>query len=392
MPEAPKNSPASASASTAAEDFLRAIVKFLRGKALYPENHPQLKEAVSGLHATLQNLLATRGQRTFVFIEDQAFMDDRLLSDSDALKEIIKPLNEKGIEVLILRQGLPLDELLAFLNLLSGSSAEKPVFRSPYIELGDLSLVGWEGQTAAPAQQMGPAVLQESDRQSAFFDEVKRLQDVYLDWNTAKEALVQNMDRIVIKLEKALFENFHSFIPLGELKSYDEYTYVHTINLAILTMAQAESLGFSKKAVHEMGIGALLHDVGKTQVSLDVLHKQGKLTAEEFEEMKSHTVKGAALLLQHPGIPHVATIVAYEHHLKYDGNGYPAMKQKRLPHIASRITSLSDQFDAMRSNRPYREALPADKILEIMNQNKGTDLDPGLLDHFIALIKSRKMV
>ena len=130
----------------------------------------------------------------------------------------------------------------------------------------------------------------------------------------------------------------------------------------------------------------------KAQVSREVLHKQGKLTVQEFEEMKSHTALGAKALLQHPEVPPVAVIVAYEHHLKYDGNGYPAMTRKRRPHIASRIISISDQFDAMRSNRPYRDAMPAEKIVAIMEQNKGTDLDPTLLEHFLGLLKARKVI
>jgi HD-GYP domain-containing protein (c-di-GMP phosphodiesterase class II) len=178
-------------------------------------------------------------------------------------------------------------------------------------------------------------------------------------------------------------------IPLAELKSYDEYTHVHAINLSILTMAQAESLGYAKEAIHAFGMGALLHDVGKTQVAVDVLHKAGKLTPEEQEQMQTHPVHGAAQLLRHPEIPRVAVIVAYEHHLKYDRSGYPKLTRDRPQHIASRLAAVADHYDAMRSNRPYRDAMEPAQIFEIMEKNKGKDLDPELVDHFFAMMKSR---
>jgi putative nucleotidyltransferase with HDIG domain len=157
-------------------------------------------------------------------------------------------------------------------------------------------------------------------------------------------------------------------------------------------MAMADSIGCSREAIHAFGVAALLHDVGKTQVPTEILNKQGQLTPEELEEMKKHPVRGAATLLQYSEIPRVAVIVAYEHHLKYDGTGYPTMKQKRKQHLACRLTAIADQFDAMRSNRPYREAMLPEKIFEIMQQSRGTGLDPDLLDNFITFMKLRKII
>ncbi len=380
------------------EKFLRAFLRVLRDKAMYPENHPQVLSAVSNLKGTIQGLFTERQERTFVFIEDQVFVDDRLLTHTQTNPaDVVKIFREKRVDALILRQGLSWDEFCSFLDHLSTSKLEgtqKLVFHSPHIDIGDLSpaAAGSAPAVSPVIQDLGAAISKSALNKARFEDESKIMQDIYTDWDTAQETLVTLVDRVMQALERGLFTNYQSFIPLGELKSYDEYTYVHAINLAILTMALAESIGCCREDVHAFGVGSLLHDVGKTQVSVNVLHKQGQLTPEEFEEMKKHPIRGAATLLQYPEIPPVAAIVAYEHHLKYDGTGYPTMKQQRKQHLASRLTAIADQFDAMRSNRPYREAMPPEKILEIMQQSRGTGLDPELLDHFIAFIKPRKII
>jgi putative nucleotidyltransferase with HDIG domain len=379
------------------EKFLRAFLRVLRDRAMYPENHPQVLNASSSLQGTLPELFTERPERTFVFIEDQVFVDDRLLTHTQTNPaDVVRIFRERRVDALILRQGLSWTEFCSFLDYLSTSKLEESQrlsFHSPHIDIGDLSATAGESAPAVSPviQDLGVAIARSSNK-ARFGDESKIMQDIYTDWNNAQEALVTLVDRVMQALERGLFDNYQSFIPLGELKSYDEYTYVHAINLAILTMALAESIGCSREAVHAFGVGALLHDVGKTQVSVAVLHKQGQLTPEEFEEMKKHPIRGAATLLQYPEIPPVAAIVAYEHHLKYDGTGYPTMKQQRKQHLASRLTAIADQFDAMRSNRPYRDAMPPEKIFEVMHQSRGTGIDPELLDHFIAFMKPRKII
>jgi putative nucleotidyltransferase with HDIG domain len=398
-PEAPTQAPSVPEIlpSGPEEKFLRGLSKFLWDRALYPEKHPQILADVSMLQSMVSLLFAERQERVFVFIEDQVFVDDRLLTQAQRnMADITKVFRDRQVDAFILRQGLSWEEFDSFLSHLMISKQgnnQRPAFRSPHVEIRQLSS-GDATKPAEPSAVQNPAisVSKVSFNMGGFSDETKMIRDIYTDWNTAQPTMVGVVVKIMNALEKGLFENKQSLIPLADLKSYDEYTYVHAINLAILTMAQAESMGFPKEAIHAFGIGALLHDVGKTLVPIPILNKQGQLTPEEFEEMKKHPVHGATVLLQHPEIPPIAAIVAYEHHLKFDGSGYPSMKQKRVPHIASRFTSISDQFDAMRSNRPYREAMPPEKIFEVMQENRGTGLDPQLLDHFIVFMKSRKII
>lgn len=379
-----------------AEKFLRGMAKILRDRKLYPKSHPQITAGITALHTLLQDMYIDRDHCVFVFIDDQVYIDDLLVSGELNQADIAHLFLDNQIEALTLHKGLILDELWRFLDYISHSEDEEkapPLFHSPHITIGKLS-IGKNGkkQVIPISKDQKVVVSRGRINQARYSEETKKLEDIYLDGKCLKNTLIGNIGTIMQTLETSLFANIKSFIPLGDLKSYDEYTYVHAINISILTMAQAEFLGYSKEAIHAFGVGAMLHDVGKTKIALEVLNKEGKLTEEEFEEMKSHSVRGAMLLLEFPEIPRVAAIVAYEHHLKYDGRGYPELKQKRPLHIASRLTSIGDQFDAMRSNRSYRSAMEPDKILEIMNSEKGKSIDPELFEKFLSLIKSRKMI
>jgi HD-GYP domain-containing protein (c-di-GMP phosphodiesterase class II) len=384
--------PAAATRVDSAERFLRALAKVLHDRTLYPANHPQTLVGMRALGDVVPDLFRERDTRTLVVIDDQIFVDDRLLgARGSGTADLAGIYRDKGVEVLSLKNGLTADELAPLVDLLAAprtAASEKPRFRSPHVVLGDVA-VDDDGSAVPDAVRDLGFAINSSKQQPALDDAAKILRDTYLDWTTIQDVLVNQVERVMANLQRSLFANIRAMIPLAELKSYDEYTHVHAINLSILTMAQAESLGYSREAIHAFGMGALLHDVGKTKVSVDVLHKAGKLSPEEQEEMQTHPVHGAAQLLRHAEIPRVAVIVAYEHHLKYDRSGYPKLTRDRPQHIASRLAAVADHYDAMRSNRPYRDAMEPAQIFEIMEKNKGKDLDPELVDHFFAMMKTR---
>jgi HD-GYP domain-containing protein (c-di-GMP phosphodiesterase class II) len=174
---------------------------------------------------------------------------------------------------------------------------------------------------------------------------------------------------------------------LASLKSAHEYTFTHVTNVCILTMSQAETLGFAGEHLHQIGVASLLHDVGKIFIPEEILSKPGKLTQDERKIIETHTVKGARYLMGIEGIPKLAVLSALEHHLKYDGSGYPSIKGGWRPNIASQLISVADVFDAMRSKRSYQGDIPIEKIVEVLNNGKGTTFNPQLIEHFLRLIR-----
>ncbi|MCX5808953.1 MAG: HD domain-containing protein, partial [Proteobacteria bacterium] len=178
---------------------------------------------------------------------------------------------------------------------------------------------------------------------------------------------------------------------LSSLKSVDEYTFTHVVNVGILTMSLAESLGFRGSQLKDIGTAALLHDIGKIQIPEEILQKKGELDSSERKIMESHSMDGARQLMKIKGLPRLALIVALEHHIKYDGGGYPHVKEKWQTNIVSQIVSIADVFDALRTKRPYREAMPPDDVERILRQESGVSFNPFLLERFLEGIKNKDL-
>jgi putative nucleotidyltransferase with HDIG domain len=187
-------------------------------------------------------------------------------------------------------------------------------------------------------------------------------------------------------LAQAVSQNRTALLALTTLKDYDNYTFTHMVNVSILTMGQARALGVDGPLLREFGLAALMHDIGKVRTPLEVLNKPDKLTDEEFVIMRRHVVDGAEILRATPDIPTLAPVVAFEHHLRLDGTGYPFGVKRPQLNLCTLLCSISDVYDAMRSQRKYQQAFPTDRILEVLKQKDGTQFDPHLVRRFAQLI------
>ena len=134
---------------------------------------------------------------------------------------------------------------------------------------------------------------------------------------------------MVDTLAQAVAQNRTALIALTALKNYDNYTFTHMVNVSILTMAQARALGIDGPLLREFGLAGLMHDIGKVRTPAEILNKPAKLTDDEFAIMKRHVVDGAEILRRTPEIPPIAPVVAFEHHLRRDGTGYPDGREAR---------------------------------------------------------------
>jgi HD-GYP domain-containing protein (c-di-GMP phosphodiesterase class II) len=214
-------------------------------------------------------------------------------------------------------------------------------------------------------------------------EQIARVKEVYAGLTPFSRLEVGGLEEVVASFLVALRQEANLLKLLTPVKDYSEYTYTHATNVALISLFQAEALGVSDELLYDVGIAALMHDVGKLFISKEVLHKKGTLEKEEFEEMKRHPTYGAYYLVGVKGLTPLAPIAAYEHHRKFDGSGYPALgKVLKSQHPVSQIVAMADFFDALRSNRPYREGWSVKKILTVMKENAGRDFNPPLLARF----------
>jgi HD-GYP domain-containing protein (c-di-GMP phosphodiesterase class II) len=129
-----------------------------------------------------------------------------------------------------------------------------------------------------------------------------------------------------------------------------------------------------------------MHDIGKVRTPTDILNKPDKLTDDEFKVMRMHVVDGAEILRRTPEMPSIAPIVAFEHHLRIDGTGYPFGVQRLGLNVGTQLCSIADVYDAMRSQRAYQQAFPSDRILEVLKRNDGHQFDQNLVRRFTQLL------
>jgi putative nucleotidyltransferase with HDIG domain len=158
------------------------------------------------------------------------------------------------------------------------------------------------------------------------------------------------------------------------------------VNVSILTMAQARGVGIEGSLLREFGFAALMHDIGKVKTPAEILNKPAKLDDKEFAIMRRHTVDGAEILRRTPAITPLAPVVAFEHHLRIDGTGYPFGVVREPLNLCTMLCGIADVFDAMRSQRVYQGSHPTDRILEVLKRNDGAQFDRHLVRRFVQLI------
>lgn len=174
------------------------------------------------------------------------------------------------------------------------------------------------------------------------------------------------------------------------IEAKDEYTKGHSHRVAEYSVLIARELGWNEKELSNLKNAAHLHDIGKIAIPDTILNKPSKLSEEEFSIIKEHTIIGANILKNISLIDHVQEIVR-NHHERYDGNGYPdGLKGKEIP-LHARIVAVADSYDAMSSQRIYRNQLPPEKIIQELENNKGTQFDPEITDIFLKLLREDRI-
>ncbi|HEY5563117.1 MAG TPA: HD-GYP domain-containing protein [Clostridiaceae bacterium] len=207
-------------------------------------------------------------------------------------------------------------------------------------------------------------------------------------FNEAKERDIQfhKMSEVALELMEELTTKKALLIDLVDIKSMDNYTYQHCVNVAVLSLIIGLHLKFSKDELYELCIGAILHDIGKVFIPKELINKPGKLTDEEFTEMKSHTFRGYDYMKNSPEISAPARIIALQHHERYDGRGYPEGRRGTEINKLAKVVAIADVYDALTSDRPYRSAMCPSEALELIMGGGETQFDFKMVQVFSSIV------
>lgn len=369
-----------------ATDFLTALSKTLSTMTLYHEGHPALERALDDVYERLVLLQDENPDAEFTFLGSEIIYDER------PLRELKRwdwggRLANAGVQRLEFTGPVERADLEAFLDGLhrrmSGRSSTGEVrqTRPTNIRYGVLDLdEGSEAGEArdAPVTATLPYTLGEEA------ETVRWLQD---EMRNRGHLRALEAEALIRSLSVAMHADQAFLIPLLRLKRYDQYTTTHSLNVATLSMALAEYIGLGPDQVRRFGVAGLLHDMGKIRVPDAILNKPGKLTEQERKVMQSHTVEGARLIMESEELMDLAAVVAYEHHIQIDGGGYPKLRFSRPCHQASNLIHVCDVFDALRTNRPYRDAWPVGRILTYVEERAGIEFEADLARAFVRMMR-----
>lgn len=361
--------------------FLRDLQSAATAAQLYPREHPRLVELIAGALRHSERL-APGGEAWAMAVDGRLILDNREVPGHDQLVNgIFAVLGRHGYHRVTLKPGLTGDELYTFANRLAHAKqttgSEATLHSSEHIRLAAL-----EAPPAATPSADVPIV-------SANFQPLENVWTTLLD---SRRCDMDALEFVLVALARMVEKQAGGMIPLAALRHHDDYTLMHITNVALLAMALSESVGLPTSTINDIGTAALLHDVGKLRVPSEILNAPGRLTQEQAAVVKRHPEEGARVLLATPGVSDLAVIVAFEHHIQFDGGGYPTVPRGWKLNLASAITTIADVYDALRSDRPYRRGLERDKIRNIMMKDAGTVFDPELVRIFFEQVAPRTIV
>lgn len=199
-----------------------------------------------------------------------------------------------------------------------------------------------------------------------------------MDYESSAEAL----EGII----EAVIQNSDTIVCLSKLSNYDSYTYSHSINVAAIALVFGEFLGMPRKDLKMLGVAGMMHDLGKTAIPNRIINKRGRLTKNEFEQIKKHPIFGLRILEKSRDIPPSVMQAVAEHHEKYNGTGYPHGLKKNDTSVFGRILALADVYDALTSDRSYKNAILPNKALAIMYGMRDQDFDAREVQMFIKCL------
>src|SRR5688500_9461488 len=379
-------------------DFIVSLYGALRAIKLYPVEHTAVQKTLAELSdvgeeiLTRERELELRLSGEFLFINGIRLRLD--LTNYASFGYLLRLCRTAGVGVLRVHPGGSSREWLVLLSLLDSQTALDPLDRLHEI-------TSHLEQTAIQSVELGPPVDDDADRE--FAEEAKKAatrtythsvavtRDVINSVRMGRTPSIKKIKRVVQGIVDQILNEETSLVGLTAIRDYDEYTFTHSVNVCIFSVALGRRLGMTKLQLFDLGISALMHDIGKSRIPVGLLQKSEDLSEDEWLRIAAHPWLGVLVLCNLKGqqeeVSYRAMTVAYEHHMRTDLSGYPKVIRPRSPSMTSKIVAVADGYDAATSRRSYQTVpYPPSAVLQDMRDNPRRGMDPVVVKAFINLL------
>ncbi len=371
-----------------AREVLSRIYAMRRVVRMFPLDNPVVSESVASLMDSVSSFHNEGVDILFAFFEGEILLGEQILTEESVMfDQLVRDLASIGIGSLAIKRGVTSEELGRAVSLMAMETAEVESAGGmarlvdganlEHIDLGEVRIIEKaEEVTGDPTEEA----------RAAYNGAVSLLREMDRLLRTNRSMSAGKVKGAVRSLVDNVLSNRDAMLQLTGLKDYDEYTFYHSANVAILSLALGSMVTTNYRFLSSLGVGALLHDLGKLAVDLEILNKPGALSPEEWAHVRLHPVHGAQMSSTLPGVDKAAIVTILEHHMRFDGTGYPKRTQWRTQHLASRIVAVADSYDAMTSRSSYSAARVQDEAMLMLVRSAGSSLDSGLVRLFITLM------
>lgn len=362
------------------ETDVRATLTALRGAvhqlSLYPVEHPAVEEAVGLTAKTADAMVGAGGETILTVIGDSIYLGRKLLAHTSLeYHGFIRQLQSAGIDSISFAGHVSTGDAIDLSSLIAGRTADVPaegtikLNTSPFT-MSELHSVG-----------------QMSRLRTSYARSLDVLRGIGLAVGVSEEFDLSGASLVVEQLLEQTLSQPGASVLLSTMKSHDEYTFYHSVNVCILSITLGRAIGLDEDSLGMLALGALLHDIGKLRVDAAVLQYPGRLDPDQWAEIKLHPQEGASAILAAADTgQEVAAVVALEHHTRFDGAGYPPTADGRGQHLFSRVVTAVDVYDALTTRRSYRRAETPHQAINVIRQGQGGHFDPDMVNALIQLV------
>ncbi|OGP80516.1 MAG: hypothetical protein A2V86_11755 [Deltaproteobacteria bacterium RBG_16_49_23] len=379
-------------------EFVVRLYRLLKGTAIYDRNNVVMDQYAQECLQVLNPVVQSEDHLFLKIVRDNLFFNNvkiQVRADNyPILKAFLMEMKKRWIGEIEFSEEVNKEHLKELLFLLSGLEENNEgnyLYVTKQLEYKDIGHIH-VGKLEFFKDEEIYIDSEDQKRRSkeVYFKSINMVKEVMEGIKSQKVVNIRKAKRLMQNAVNAIMQDDSALLGLANIKNYDEYTFNHSVNVAIYAIAIGQRIGIPKKHLSHLGMAGLFHDIGKTRVPKEILNKAGKLNAEEWEVIRAHPVVGAEMVMRMKEWGELSTRMitgAFEHHLRYDLSGYPRLTRKKKVSLFGRIITLADFYDALGRPRVYnRFPYVSEKILGLMMERSGKDFDAILVKVFVNMI------